>query len=764
MTGLFVRIKHNLVVRLYKATFPMENKRSTDPAFLKKALMAVIDHLEQEHFSGNELAQKLCLSREQTHRKIKQLTSLSTGKFIRNIRLLKAFVYLIENNCSIAEVSYKVGFDDPSYFNKCFREEIGLSPGEVKKIGSTLPLAKTNILSFYQLPEVNEVLRQNEIKFDLPKSESRDTPRKNWLVIGAGIFSILLIGSLLLLSYQKKSPQKIDIGTNNRIAVLPFRNQTGDSLMNGVGDIASSWISNQLAELKNVKTVPYFTVKQYQSYIGVLPGDPEKRPTFRELVAANYFITGDYYFKNSQVYFNAQFVDASTLEPVYDLPVMHGDKDSVMDVIEHLRLKIAGLITNLEEVKLGKRNPPNYEAYNAFLTGLHQMTVGLATPESRLYLEKAAELEPDFVMPRIFLIWFYQGEKLDTLLQQIASIPSITNYEKDVYNLMYQLCNHDFKESLRLALQNLGEYPGDYFFNLFAGHNAKSLFKPRLAIKILDQVKEPLLNNEWGMWQYYKVWNYTESLIMLGRYQEAKDYLLSIPLNHYSLAVPHLLINVNVRLGKTGEEIKALIEKIASEKLKYLTGKFNMNEQKVLAEYYTAAAYEFSLANNSETSRYFAEKAASRFAFIPGQQAYKYDIVDALYLSGDIPKTKAYIRKELKKNPGNSDLLIYLAQAEAAMGNQATALKIFSRFDSLPLIYWRRHEFEYQKEYLEARIYALLGKKEQAITLLRKALEKGQLCHYHDFSRDIFLRSLFDHPAFREIIQAPETSDITIKP
>ena len=191
MTGLFVRIKHNLVVRLYKATFPMENKPSTDPAFLKKAVMAVIDHLEQEHFSGNELAKKLCLSREQTHRKIKQLTSLSTGKFIRNIRLLKAFVYLIENNCSIAEVSYKVGFDDPSYFNKCFREEIGLSPGEVKKIGSTLPLAKTNILSFYQLPEVNEVLRQNEIKFDLPKSESRDTPRKNWLVIGAGIFSIL---------------------------------------------------------------------------------------------------------------------------------------------------------------------------------------------------------------------------------------------------------------------------------------------------------------------------------------------------------------------------------------------------------------------------------------------------------------------------------------------------------------------------------------------------------------------------------------------
>lgn len=765
MPELFGRIKHNLVVRLYKAPFPMENKRSTDPAFLKKAAMVVIDHLEQEHFSGNDLAEKLCLSREQTHRKIKQLTSLSTGKFIRNIRLLKAYVYLLEKNCSIAEVSYKVGFDDPSYFNKCFREEIGVSPGEVKKSGSTAPLAKTNILSFYQLQEVNEVLCLNEIKFDLPKSEPHVPPRRNWLVIGAGILSILLLlVSLLLLFYKKKSPQKLDIGTNNRIAVLPFTNQTGDSLMNGVGDIASSWISNQLAELKTVKTVPFFTVKQYQSYIGVLPGDPENRPTFRELVAANYFVTGDYYLKNNEVYFNARFVDAFTLEPVYDLPVMHGDKDSVMDVIEHLRLKIAGLITNLEEVKLGKRNPPNYEAYNAFLIGLDQMTVGLATPESRLYLEKAAALEQDFVMPRIFLAWFYQGTKLDSLLQQIAAIPTITKYEKDVHDYMYRLWNHNYKESLRLALQNLEEYPGDYFFNLFAGHNAKSLFKPRLAIKVLDQIKEPLPNNEWGMWQYYKVWNYTESLIMLGRYQEAMDYLLSIPLKHYSLAVPHLLINVNVRLGKTGEEVKALIDKIATEKMKYLTGKFNINEQKVFAEYYTAAAYEFSLASNNETSRYFAEKAVSHFAFIPGQQAYKYDIIDALCLSGDIPKTKAYIKKELKRNPGNDDLLIYLAQAEAAIGNQASALKIFSRYDSLPLIYWRRHEFEYQKDYLEARIYALLGKTDQAIALLRKALEKGQLNHYHDFSRDIFLKSLFDHPAFREIIKPSESSDVTMKP
>ncbi|HLG39614.1 MAG TPA: hypothetical protein VI461_08090, partial [Chitinophagaceae bacterium] len=288
------------------------------------------------------------------------------------------------------------------------------------------------------------------------------------------------------------------------------------------------------------------------------PDDPEKRPTFRELVAARYFITGDYYFKNNQVYFNAQFVDASTLEPVYDLPVMHGDKDSIMDVIEHLRLKIAGLLTNLEEVKLGKRNPPNYEAYNAYLKGLHEMGVGLYTQESRLYLEKAATLEPDFVMPRIFLCWFYRDRKRDSIFDQIAKITAITRYEKSVYDQTYYLCNHNYKESLRIILQSLDEYPQDYFFNMFAGHHAKSMFRPRLALELLNRLHNPL-NSDMGMvWHYYKVWNYAESLIMLGKYQNAAAYLLSIPLENYNPAVPKLLINVQVGLGKKDQAIALL--------------------------------------------------------------------------------------------------------------------------------------------------------------------------------------------------------------
>ena len=745
-----------------KSYFSPGKNNSSDSAFLKKAAGIVVAHLENEQFSGNALAEQLFLSREQTHRKIKQSTSLSTGKFIRYIRILKAYAHLIDGKYSVSEISYKVGFDNPSYFNKCFKEETGCSPGEVKRSGDIISLAKTPLYSFYHVPEIKEQLQLCGIDFKFPEEaiERHRVPRI-WLVTIPAI--VVLVLSLIFLPTKNKDTNKVDLGKNSRIAVLPFTNQTGDSSLAGIGDMASSWISNQLAELKMIQTVPYFTVRQYQSYIGILPGDPQGRPTFRDLVAVSYFINGNYYLKDSQIYFDASFVDAGSLQTIYRLPPMHSPVDSVMNLIEDIRLKLAGLITNLDEVKLGKRNPPNYEAYNYFLNGLHQMTIGLSTRESLLYLEKAAALEPYFVMPRIFLSWFYKGKKLDTLLQQIEAIPTITQYEKKVYDLVYNLWNHNYKASLRTALQSLDEYPGDYFFNLFAGHNAKSLFMPELAIKVLNQIQEPLPNNEGGIWHYYKVWNYAESLIRLYKYREAEEYLQSIAKENYSLAVPKLLINAQIGLGKAREEIEAYIGNIGGEKMKYLIEKFDLDEQKVLAEFYTTAAWEFGLAGDTATASYFAKKAASCFSLVPEQRGYDFDMVEAIYLSGNFSKTKNYLESKLKKDPANDELLIYLANVEAAMGNEAAALKIFAKYDSMPRIYWRRHEFQYQKDYLKARIYALLGKKDQALDFLENALKVGQLCHYYDFERDIFLKSLFDYAPFREMTRPVDNVNFTIK-
>lgn len=734
----------------------MENKRSPDPAFLKKAVMAVAANLDKEHFSGNELAELLCLSREQTHRKIKQLTSLSTGRFIRNIRMLKAYKLLLENNSSIAEVSYQVGFGDPSYFNKCFREELGISPGEIKKTGSTHPLAGGNLYAFFSLPEINEVLRHQKITFEIDAGPAPVSKKKNiWL---AGVPLLLIVVLIVIGYYKTKPPGKIRAVINNRVVVLPFNNQTGDTLMSAIGDIASSWISNQLAQLKDIQTVPYFTVKQYQSYIGVLPGDPQNRPTLSELVAAAYYITGDYYLRNNEVYFNVRFVDAKSLEPVYNLPVMNGSKDSIMSLVEDIRLKIAGLLSNLESVKQGKLKPPNYEAYLAYLEGLKELNTGLYENEAVHYFETAAILEPEFVMPQVFLTWFYTGNKRDSLLRHISTIKGITDYEKKVFTIWNLVFKRDYNAAFDLGIQVVNDYPQDYYFNMMVGYLAKSRFQPELAIKALSQLQDPLKSDFGMVWHYFKVFNYFESLMMLHQFDTALNYLRTIPVDRYNLEIPKFFIYDFIKLGKTANDIEVFIAETGRNKMKMLAQKFKLDEQKLYALYFTTAAYEFYLVSKPNETKYFAGKAMELFNRIPGKEAYKTDVYDALFLSGDLRLLKEQLNQALRFNPANEDLRVYLAMAEAALGREEAALKIIAGLGKADLVTFRRHEFPYQKDYIIARVYALSGNKPKALEYLQSALKKGQLSHYYDFGRDVFLRSLFDEPAFRQLTRPAESS------
>lgn len=728
-------------------------ERSVDSGFIRRATEMVVHHLDQESFSGNELADHLHLSREQTHRKLKQHTSLSTGKFIRYIRLLKACVYLIEGKYSIAEISFKVGFDSPTYFNKCFKEELGISPGEIKRSGSTKPLTHQKLFSFYQLPEINQVLRSKGIHLELPVQEKSNSngSRKKALWIAGIPFMLLVIAVSILLSNKVKDRQVARLIENSRIAVIPFTNQTGDSLMAQVGDIASSWISSQLDELEGVQTVPYFTIKQYQPHMGILPNDPQNRPTLGEVVDAQYFITGNYFLKGQQIYFDASLVDAYSQEPVYHLPVMEGPKDSVMQIIENLRLKIAGLVTNLEEVKLGKLKPPNYEAYINYLNGLTELRVGLYPSNALQYFERATELEPEFVMANVFLTWFYlpEEEKWESILQGMEQFQNITEYETSVYLELFHTYKRNYREALKVTLRILDEYPQDYYFNLEASHLAKSQFFPELAIQLLSQLHDPLGSDVGLVWHYFKVWNYTESLMMLGRYEEALAYLQSIPVEFHNPAIPGLFIFVHVKMGKTRNEVEALINRFAG------------NDRKLYSEYFTIAAYEFGLLSETETSRYFASKAATLLRSMPGKKAERFDLADALYLSGDFEGAKVFLKQQLEKEPESDDLLMYLAQVEAALGNRSEAERIFTKLEDSPHITWRRHEYKYQSDYLKARIYAQLGEIDEAVELIRSALVKGQLRHHLDFERDIFLKPLFDYPPFQALVKPKDDTDIT---
>jgi AraC-like DNA-binding protein len=81
-------------------------------------------------YSVEELGLDVGMSRMQLYRKLKALTGQSANEFIRTIRLKRAAQLLEQNQLTIAEITYEVGFNDLQYFRECFKKLFGVTPSE----------------------------------------------------------------------------------------------------------------------------------------------------------------------------------------------------------------------------------------------------------------------------------------------------------------------------------------------------------------------------------------------------------------------------------------------------------------------------------------------------------------------------------------------------------------------------------------------------------------------------------------------------------
>jgi signal transduction histidine kinase/DNA-binding response OmpR family regulator len=104
--------------------------KSTEEAFIKKALEVVDDNLSNSDFNVDTFQKELGMSRMQLHRKLRALTNFSASEFIRDIRLQRAADLLANKSFTVSEVAYSCGFNSVSYFTQCFKQKFGVSPSK----------------------------------------------------------------------------------------------------------------------------------------------------------------------------------------------------------------------------------------------------------------------------------------------------------------------------------------------------------------------------------------------------------------------------------------------------------------------------------------------------------------------------------------------------------------------------------------------------------------------------------------------------------
>lgn len=103
-----------------------------EEAFIQRFRDVVTKQMSNSDLSVEDIGSELNLSRVQLYRKIKALTGQSPVELTRHIRLKRGRDLLGTTDLTISEIAYKVGFTAPSYFTKCFKDEFGILPGELR--------------------------------------------------------------------------------------------------------------------------------------------------------------------------------------------------------------------------------------------------------------------------------------------------------------------------------------------------------------------------------------------------------------------------------------------------------------------------------------------------------------------------------------------------------------------------------------------------------------------------------------------------------
>lgn len=131
-------LTHNFMVEVSTSNM------SRDDEFIVNLRKLLENNLSESDFNVKKLSEDLNISTTHLYRKLKTLTGLSPVEFIRVFKLQKACELLANSNLSIKEIGYSLGFNNLSYFVKCFREQFHVTPSAYRQNGIPEEMEKNN--------------------------------------------------------------------------------------------------------------------------------------------------------------------------------------------------------------------------------------------------------------------------------------------------------------------------------------------------------------------------------------------------------------------------------------------------------------------------------------------------------------------------------------------------------------------------------------------------------------------------------------------
>jgi AraC-like DNA-binding protein/TolB-like protein/Tfp pilus assembly protein PilF len=385
----------------------MSEPLSMDQALIRKLTDIVLANLQDENFGVDKLAEEAGLSRFTIHRRIKSIKKLDVSQFIREVRLQRGMEMLQNNEGTIAEIAFRVGFSSPAYFTKCFREYYGYPPGKVK--GSNLLAPEENI----HIP--------GDVESDR-KKRRLNTPYLIFSGIAIlALFVIFFIYPGHLVIFNRNSLQKLQSSDGRiSVAVMPFQNMTNDTTWSVWQDGIQNNLITSLSSSEELKVRSLDLISGLINSKGITRYASITRSVASNIsqkLNANVYIYGSISQAGSILRLNAQLIDSNT-EEVFKTFQIDGKPERIISIIDSLSCKIKDFLI-ISKLKKDELHDYKYftttdspEAYRNFIFA-ENSNRRLDFPTAINYYLQAIATDSNFTAAVLMLSIAYFNNRMD---------------------------------------------------------------------------------------------------------------------------------------------------------------------------------------------------------------------------------------------------------------------------------------------------------------------------------------------------------------
>lgn len=344
--------------------------------FIDKVRRTVYSNLNNEKFGVSELASELHLSRSQLLRKIKAATGKSAQQLIREFRLENAANMIINSDLNASEISFKTGFSSPSYFNKCFLDFYGVTPGEFKNIENNSDLIKD---------------KQTHLKSDKKKK-----------TLFLTLLILFIISSTIGVLFITKSMAKDKISS---IAVLPILDLSENKQKEYLVDGLTEAITLELAKNESLRVISRGSAMKFK-------GQEHLYSKIANELKVDLLLEGSIFYHGDSLRVVVQLIKPFPKEKHIWQNSYNRSASDIFTLVQNVSSEIATqLSTAVEPNKQFEQYIPDFEAFDLYLKGRHlwhfQKSSESSLQKAIEFLKNSIEKDPGFAQSYVVLAETY---------------------------------------------------------------------------------------------------------------------------------------------------------------------------------------------------------------------------------------------------------------------------------------------------------------------------------------------------------------------